>query len=85
MKDKVIKIMKDVLETEDISLNTSQDNCENWNSLRHLNLVSELEDEFGVEFETEEIAEMHSVNSIIEIVKKRLYAFAFCKLVCFCT
>jgi acyl carrier protein len=72
MKDKVIKIMKDVLETEDISLNTSQDNCENWNSLRHLNLVSELEDEFGVEFEPEEIAEMHSVNSIIEIVKKRL-------------
>lgn len=72
MKDKVIKIMKDVLETEDISLNTSQDNCENWNSLRHLNLVSELEDEFGVEFEPEEIAEMHSVNSIIEIIKKKL-------------
>lgn len=72
MKDKVIKIMKDVLETEDISLNTSQDNCENWNSLRHLNLVSELEDEFDVEFEPEEIAEMHSVNSIIEIIKKRL-------------
>ena len=72
MKDKVIKIMKDVLETEDISLNTSQENCENWNSLRHLNLVSELEDEFGVEFEPEEIAEMHSVNSIIEMIKKKL-------------
>ena len=72
MKDKVIKIMKDVLETEDISLNTSQDNCENWNSLRHLNLVSELEDEFDVEFEPEEIAEMHSVNSIIEMIKKKL-------------
>lgn len=72
MKDKVIKIMKDVLETEDISLNTSQDNCENWNSLRHLNLVSELEDEFDVELEPEEIAEMHSVNSIIEIIKEKL-------------
>ena len=72
MKDKVIKIMKDVLETEDISLNTSQDNCENWNSLRHLNLVSELEDEIDVESEPEEIAEMHSVNSIIEMIKKKL-------------
>lgn len=72
MKEKVIKIMKDVLEMDEVSMNTSQDNCENWNSLRHLNLVSELEDEFGVEFEPEEIAEMHSVNSIIEIVKKRL-------------
>lgn len=72
MKEKVIEIMKDVLETEDISLNTSQENCENWNSLRQLNLVSELEDEFDVEFEPEEIADMHSVNSIIEIIKKKL-------------
>ena len=72
MKEKVIEIMKDVLETEDISLNTSQENCENWNSLRQLNLVSELEDEFDVEFEPEEIAEMKSVNNIIEIIKEKL-------------
>ena len=72
MKEKVIKIMKDVLEMDEVSMNTSQENCENWNSLRHLNLVSELEDEFGVEFEPEEIAEMHSVNSIIEMIKKKL-------------
>ena len=72
MKEKVIEIMKDVLETEDISLNTSQENCESWNSLRHLNLVSELEEAFNMEFEPEEIADMHSVNSIIEIIKKKL-------------
>ncbi len=72
MKEKVIEIVKDVLETEDISLNTSQENCENWNSLRHLNLVSELEEAFNMEFEPEEIADMHSVNSIIDIVQKKL-------------
>lgn len=72
MKEKVIKIMKDVLEMDEVSMNTSQDNCENWNSLRHLNLVSELEDEFDVEFEPEEIAEMHSVNCVIEVIKKKL-------------
>lgn len=72
MKEKVIEIMKEVFEVEDISINTSQDNCENWNSLRHLNLVSELEEAFDMEFEPEEIAEMHSVNCIIEIIKKKL-------------
>ena len=72
MKEKVIEIMKDVLETEDISLNTSQENCENWNSLRQLNLVSELEDEFDVEFEPEEIAEMKSVEKILEVIKSKL-------------
>ena len=71
MKEKVIEIMKDVLETEDISLNTSQENCDNWNSLRHLNLVSELEEAFNMEFEPEEIADIHSVNSIIDIVQKK--------------
>lgn len=72
MKEKVIEIMKDVLETEDISLNTSQENCENWNSLRQLNLVSELEDEFDVEFEPEEIAEMKSVVTVLDILQSKL-------------
>ena len=72
MKEKVIEIMKDVLETEDISLNTSQENCENWNSLRQLNLVSELEDEFDVEFEPEEIAEMKSVEMVLKNLQSKL-------------
>jgi acyl carrier protein len=72
MKEKVIEIVKDVLETEDISLNTSQENCENWNSLRQLNLVSELEDEFDVEFEPEEIAEMKSVEMVLKILQSKL-------------
>lgn len=72
MEEKVFKILKDVLEMDEVSMNTSQDNCENWNSLRHLNLVSELEDEFDLEFEPEEIAEMKSVNNIIEIIKEKL-------------
>ena len=72
MKEKVIEIMKDVLETEDISLNTSQENCDNWNSLRQLNLVSELEDEFDVEFEPEEIAEMKSVEMVLKILQSKL-------------
>ena len=72
MKEKVIEIIKDVLETEDISLNTSQENCENWNSLRQLNLVSELEDEFDVEFEPEEIAEMKSVEMVLKILQSKL-------------
>lgn len=72
MKEKVLEIMTNVLETEDISMDTSQNNCENWNSLRHLNLVSELEDEFDVEFEPEEIAEMISVGKILETIQSKL-------------
>ncbi len=72
MEEKVIGILKDVLEIDEVSMNISQDNCENWNSLRHLNLVSDLEDEFDVELEPEEIAEMKSVKDIISIIQQKL-------------
>ena len=72
MKEKVVEIMKDVLEVGVISTDISQENCENWNSLRHLNLVSELEDEFDVEFEPEEIADMKSFEKILEIIQSKV-------------
>ena len=72
MNEKVVEIMKDVLEVGVISTDISQENCENWNSLRHLNLVSELEDEFDVEFEPEEIADMKSFEKILEIIQSKV-------------
>jgi len=35
-----------------------------WDSLRHLNLIIELENEFNISFELEEIAEMKSISLI---------------------
>lgn len=72
MKEKVIEILKRVLGTESVDSSCSQKTCENWDSLRHLNLVIELESEFGVEFEPEEIASMKSVGEIMDILKMKL-------------
>ena len=38
----------------------------------HLNLIVELEAEFGVSFEPEEIGEMQSYQDIIALLKKKL-------------
>ena len=43
---------------------TNQQNCEMWDSLHHLNLVVELEMEFDVSFEPEEIGTMTSLKKI---------------------
>ena len=69
MEEQIIKIMEDVLDEQGINLESTQDSLENWNSLRQLNLVSELEDAFDVEFDPEEIAEMKSVKAIVDFVK----------------
>jgi len=71
MEQKIIDIMKRVFDTEDIALTTDQHNCEKWDSLRHLNLIVELEDAFDMEFEPEEIAEMKSVSAVKKIITSK--------------
>lgn len=70
MKDEVKDVFKRVLNITDVPDNLSQQNCENWDSLRHLNLIVELEDAFDVSFEPEDIAEMKDINSIINKIEK---------------
>lgn len=72
MKDEVKDVFKRVLNITDVPDNLSQQNCENWDSLRHLNLIVELEDAFDVSFEPEDIAEMKDLDAVlkkIEILK----------------
>lgn len=71
MEEKVLEIIKRVLELESVDATCSQSTCENWDSLRHLNLIVELESEFSTEFEPEEIAAMKSVKDILDILEKK--------------
>lgn len=64
MDEKILNIMKEVFEVDNIDETCSQDNCDKWDSLHHLTLISELEDAFGIEFEPEEIVEMKSFNKV---------------------
>lgn len=63
--------MKEVFDTSDIDTSCSQDSCENWDSLHHLMLISELEEAFDVEFDPEEIAEMKSYAKVKEALDKK--------------
>lgn len=72
MEDKIIEILKNVLETENVNSDSNQDNTENWDSLHQLNLVVELEDAFDVSLEPEDIAEMKSVKAIVRIINFKL-------------
>jgi acyl carrier protein len=70
MRERIKQIMARVLKTE-VSDAASQTNCTEWDSLRHLNLVVELELEFDVSFEPEEIALMKDINAIETILKTK--------------
>jgi acyl carrier protein len=68
MEEKVLNILKEVLEDNTIDSTCSQENCEKWDSLAHLNLTVELEDAFNISLEPEQIAEMKSVSDIVRVI-----------------
>ena len=60
--------MEKVFETQGLNSDCSQKNCENWDSLHHLNLIVSLEEEFEMEFEPEEIAKMTDFNAVKNMI-----------------
>ena len=43
---------------------------EGWDSLGHMTLVTELEDSFGIELETDDIVELTSFPAVREILRR---------------
>lgn len=43
----------------------------NWDSLKHVQLVLMLEEEFGVQFSEREMAELHNSDEIVNAIEKK--------------
>lgn len=71
MEEKVLEILKDLFELDTVDETCSQTTCEKWDSMGQLNLVVELESEFDVTLEPEEIGEMKSYNGIVKLLKSK--------------
>ncbi len=72
MEEKVLEILKDLFELDTVDTTCSQTTCEKWDSMGQLNLVVELETEFDVTLEPEEIGEMKCFDDIIRILKTKV-------------
>ena len=68
MEERILEIMKAVFGLETIDETCSQKNCEKWDSLAHLNLIVELESEFDISFEPEEIGSMISFDDVCRMI-----------------
>lgn len=72
MEEKVLEILKNLFELDTVDETCSQETCEKWDSMGQLNLVVELESEFDVTLEPEEIGDMKSYNDIIKILNEKV-------------
>jgi acyl carrier protein len=71
MQQKLINLIADILDVspETLTLESSQDTVPEWDSLKHLNLVVEIESEFEIEIDPEEIGEMYSIKAILDLIQ----------------
>jgi acyl carrier protein len=67
------KIFIEVFEIETFGIDRTMEEISEWDSLKHLQLLSSIEDHFGIEIQFNDSIEMISVKEIIRIVEKYLY------------
>lgn len=70
---KIQSIVRDVLDDESLNVtaNTEAADVEGWDSLAHINIVSQIESEFGVRFSLDELARFSVVGKIVEALQQK--------------
>ena len=71
LEEKLVGVFKDTFDIADADGSLSQENCEKWDSMGHLNLIVELETEFDVSFEPEEIADIKSFGDVLACLRSK--------------
>jgi acyl carrier protein len=73
-QDRVRQIIADVLEVPVARLrdDMAPDTTPGWDSLRHLDLVTALEDELSIQFAPEDVDSMRCVGDVLHAVARKL-------------
>ena len=69
---KLKKILKKVFEIDEINLNYSMDDIPEWDSFKHILLLTKIEKEFNIKFEVSDCIEMRSIPIIKSKILKYL-------------
>lgn len=55
-----------------ITRDSSRENVETWDSLKHLHLMLALEEEFGIEFSDDEMSELGGAGRLLDAVAAKI-------------
>ncbi|MDV6102814.1 acyl carrier protein [Campylobacter jejuni] len=73
MMKQFYEILENILETKvDENTNLSMENCKNWNSLAHIDIIMSLEEEFEIKFSKDELSQLKSQNELLKAIKEKL-------------
>ena len=69
---KVNDVFHDVFDDDSIVVveSTTADDVEDWDSLMHITLISEIESAFGMKFQMKDVVGMQNVGEMLDIIEK---------------
>lgn len=72
MKERAYKVIANVMNVpaDSVGDDSSPDTIEQWDSIKHMNLVLALEQEFGVQFDDEQVTDMLNAELVYETLKE---------------
>lgn len=70
--EKLNEVFSDVFD-DDITVNdgTTAADIEDWDSLNHITLISEVEDAFGIKLSMKEVIGLNNVGELVNIIEKK--------------
>lgn len=73
MENKVYTLIADVLGISKDKINDSLEmkDIESWDSLRHMELITSIENFFSIELNIDEILKMNSIKGIIKVLEQK--------------
>lgn len=71
--EKLNEVFSDVFNEEiTVTAETTADDIDEWDSLTHITLISEVEDTFGMKFSMKDVLGMQNVGEMAEIIEKSI-------------
>lgn len=72
--EKVQEIFRNCFDDENmiVSLDTSSDDIEDWDSLAQINIIVSIEKIFGIKYSIDDIVKLNSVGIIVDTIASKL-------------
>ena len=70
-KDKLIEIVKEAFEEDNVNFNDELDSYDNWDSLSRLSLIALVDEYFDVQISDKEFNEFNTISDLFELLKNK--------------
>lgn len=74
MEEKIIEIIARILEVdiEDVEMDTAIGDLPGWDSLNHIKIITELQNEYGVKYSQNDLAELEDVSDLVALTNEMI-------------